>query len=89
MTEHDLTNEAHRETCAECTTTWTELEAISAQARALPTLTPSRDLWTGIAARIGWRYLFPINIGVAAKCNWYYKVRIKNIGSINCRSQRH
>jgi hypothetical protein len=52
MTEHDLTNEAHRETCAECTTTWAELEAISAEARALPTLTPSRDLWDGIAARI-------------------------------------
>ncbi len=52
MTDHDLTNEAHRETCAECTTTWAELEAISAEARALPTLTPSRDLWAGIAARI-------------------------------------
>lgn len=52
MTEHDLTNEAHRETCAECTATWAELEAISAEARALPTLTPSRDLWAGIEARI-------------------------------------
>jgi len=53
MTEHDITNEAHRETCAECTATWAELDAISAEARALPTLTPSRDLWAGIAARIG------------------------------------
>ncbi len=53
MTEHDLTDEAHREVCAECTATWAELEAISAEARALPTLTPSRDLWAGIEARIG------------------------------------
>lgn len=53
MTKHDLTNDAHRATCAECTATWAELEAISAEARALPTLTPSRDLWSGIEARIG------------------------------------
>lgn len=56
MTEHelthDLTNEAHREGCAECTSTWAELDAISAEARALPTLTPSHDLWAGIEARI-------------------------------------
>jgi hypothetical protein len=50
--EHDLTNEAHRETCAACTTAWAELDAISAEARALPTLTPSRDLWSGIEARL-------------------------------------
>lgn len=55
MTEHDLTNEAHREGCAECTHTWAELDAISAEARALPTLTPSRDLWAGIEARIAAR----------------------------------
>lgn len=53
MTRHDLTNDTHRATCAECTATWAELEAISAEARALPTLTPSRDLWDGIEARIG------------------------------------
>lgn len=52
MTDHDLTNDAHRERCAECTATWAELEAISADARALPTLTPSRDLWAGIEARL-------------------------------------
>jgi hypothetical protein len=52
MTQHDVTNEAHREACAECTTIWAELDAISAEARALPTLTPSRDLWAGIEARI-------------------------------------
>lgn len=52
MTDHDLTNDAHRETCAECTATWAELEAISTEARSLPTLTPSRDLWAGIEARL-------------------------------------
>lgn len=52
MTDHDLTNEAHRATCAECAATWAELDAISAEARALPLLTPSRDLWAGIEARL-------------------------------------
>lgn len=52
MTEHDLINESHRAACAECRAAWAELEAISAEARALPQLTPSRDLWTGIEARI-------------------------------------
>ena len=52
MTAHDLTNDSHRAMCTECTATWTELDAISAEARALPRLTPSRDLWAGIEARI-------------------------------------
>lgn len=52
MTEHDLINESHRAGCAECMAAWAELEAISAEARALPQLTPSRDLWAGIEARI-------------------------------------
>jgi hypothetical protein len=53
MTTHDVTNESHRDGCAECRATWAELERISAEARALPRLTPSRDLWRGIEARIG------------------------------------
>lgn len=53
MTDHDLTNESHRDGCAACAATWAELEAISAEARQLPRLTPSRDLWAGIEARIG------------------------------------
>lgn len=52
MTEHDLTDESHRAACTECTAAWAELDAISAAARALPRLTPSRDLWAGIATRI-------------------------------------
>jgi hypothetical protein len=49
---HDVTDERHRADCAECTTVWAELEQISAAAAALPVLTPSRDLWTGIDARL-------------------------------------
>lgn len=51
-TDHDVENELHRAECAECRTLWTELDAISAEAAALPQLTPSRDLWNGIEARI-------------------------------------
>jgi hypothetical protein len=50
--EHDVTDERHRAQCAECRTLWTELDAISAEAARLPLLTPSRDLWSGIEARI-------------------------------------
>lgn len=50
--EHDVANERHRAACAECTVLWTELEAIGAEAAQLPVLTPSRDLWQGIEARI-------------------------------------
>lgn len=49
---HDLEREAHRASCAECAATWAALEGIAAEARRLPLLTPSRDLWSGIEARI-------------------------------------
>lgn len=49
---HDVTDDAHRADCAGCTAVWADLERISAQARELPRLTPSRDLWTGIESRI-------------------------------------
>ncbi len=52
-TTHDVTNDTHRASCAECTALWAELDAISAEAAKLPTLTPSRDLWSGIEARLG------------------------------------
>lgn len=51
-TTHDVENELHRANCAECSAIWTELEAISAEASRLPLLTPSRDLWDDIEARI-------------------------------------
>lgn len=50
--EHDIEDERHRAGCAECAALWTELEAIGAEAAQLPLLTPSRDLWSGIEARI-------------------------------------
>lgn len=50
---HDVTNEQHRADCGECKQLWAELDAISAEAAQLPMLAPSRDLWSGIEARIG------------------------------------
>lgn len=50
---HDVTNEQHRAECGECRQLWAELDAISAEAAHLPSLAPSRDLWSGIEARIG------------------------------------
>jgi hypothetical protein len=56
--EHDLDRvehgwmTAHRATCAACDTMVRELEAIVTEASALPALTPPRDLWSGIEARL-------------------------------------
>jgi len=47
-----LALEAHAATCAECGSLLADLDAIRREAAALPTLQPSRDLWTGITARI-------------------------------------
>jgi len=44
--------EAHGATCAACGSLLADLDAIRREAAALPTLEPSRDLWSGIAARI-------------------------------------
>lgn len=52
MSAHDVTNERHRDRCAMCAAAWEDLERISRAARALPTLTPSHDLWAGIDARL-------------------------------------
>ena len=49
--------EAHAEECAECGALLADLQAIPVQAAALPALTPSRDLWSGIAERIDARVL--------------------------------
>jgi len=50
---HDVANEQHRADCGECKQLWAELDAISAEAAQLPAIAPSRDLWSGIEARIG------------------------------------
>ena len=47
-----LALEAHAASCAECGSLLADLDAIRHEAAALPTLEPSRDLWTDIAARI-------------------------------------
>ena len=52
MIEHEVGNEGHRAACVECSAVWFDLERISAEARALPALAPSRDLWAGIEARL-------------------------------------
>ena len=56
--EHELSPvtraraDAHRLDCASCAALAADLAAIVRQAAALPLLTPSRDLWSGIEARI-------------------------------------
>lgn len=42
----------HLAECASCRETLAELRVISAEAATMPPLTPSRDLWSGIEARI-------------------------------------
>lgn len=44
--------DAHRAGCESCAGLIAELQAIRAEAGALPPLTPERDLWAGIEARI-------------------------------------
>lgn len=44
--------EAHAAECAACSSLLADLDAIRHEASALPMLEPSRDLWSGIAARI-------------------------------------
>lgn len=59
--EGDLTGderdsfERHAESCAHCRPILEELKAIVASAGALGPIEPSRDLWSGIEARIGTR----------------------------------
>ena len=44
--------DAHAASCADCRALLADVRRISHEAADLPTLTPSRDLWPGIAARI-------------------------------------
>ena len=44
--------ESHLDGCENCSNLVADLAAIASEARALPRLEPSRDLWAGIAARI-------------------------------------
>ena len=49
--------EAHASSCAACQQLLADLTAIRTDAEALPELTPSRDLWSGIAERIDARVI--------------------------------
>jgi Putative zinc-finger len=49
--------EAHARSCAACQQLLTDIDGIRVEAAALPQLTPSRDLWTGIAERIDARVI--------------------------------
>ncbi len=44
--------EAHADACAACGALVADLRRVNREASRLPTLTPSRDLWSGIAERI-------------------------------------
>ncbi len=54
--ELDATTQAamdqHRADCASCDALVRDLESLAAQAKALPAMVPSRDLWDGINARL-------------------------------------
>jgi hypothetical protein len=56
--EHDLDEgmrtrmEMHSHTCADCASLLADIRALTMSATKLPQLTPSRDLWAGIAERI-------------------------------------
>jgi len=52
-----LAVEAHASSCAACQQLLADLTAIRTDAEALPMLTPSRDLWSGIADRIDARVI--------------------------------
>ena len=65
--------EAHAEDCADCSALLADLRAIPRAAAALPALTPSRDLWSGIAERIDARVLPlqpPTRTIVPARRSW-------------------
>jgi hypothetical protein len=49
--------EAHAATCAACGQILADIQSIRAEAATLPRLTPSRDLWSGIAERIDARVI--------------------------------
>ncbi|MDQ6830350.1 MAG: zf-HC2 domain-containing protein [Gemmatimonadota bacterium] len=60
--------EAHAAQCTRCSEMLSELGALAVQARALPMLAPSRDLWSGIEARIEAPVLgLPSSVGAGAQ----------------------
>ncbi|CAN5372301.1 hypothetical protein BH09GEM1_BH09GEM1_30330 [soil metagenome] len=68
-----FTVDAHAASCTACAQLLADLRGISTEAAALPLLTPSRDLWSGIAERIDARVI-PLDTPIAARTvmrrNW-------------------
>ena len=65
--------EAHAEECADCRALLEDLQTMRHDAAALPALTPSRDLWSGIAERIDARVIplgQPARTIVPARRSW-------------------
>ncbi|HEY5219917.1 MAG TPA: zf-HC2 domain-containing protein [Gemmatimonadaceae bacterium] len=70
--------EAHARQCTPCGTLLADFRQLTARASQLPALTPSRDLWSGISARLeapvvplaarqpSWRSPYLIGVGIAA-----------------------
>lgn len=53
--------DAHRTECARCNALVREIEALKVSARALPPMAPSRDLWSGIEARLESTVVAPLS----------------------------
>jgi Predicted integral membrane protein len=61
-----LAVEAHAASCSACAQLLADLRGISTSAAALPLLTPSRELWSGIAERIDARVI-PLDAPLTAR----------------------
>ena len=68
--------EAHLDGCESCSNLVADLAAIASEARALPRLEPSRDLWAGIEARIAAPViaLEPGRVTAAPPRRWWMQV---------------
>ena len=64
--------ESHALTCAECGSLLADLRKLRVDAASLPVLTPSRDLWSGIAARID-APVIPLNVGRGVDADRAYR----------------
>lgn len=65
--------DAHLDACDACASLLADLAAIASEARALPRLAPSRDLWAGVAARIETpvAVLQPRRVSAAPRHQWW------------------
>ncbi|MFL5401511.1 MAG: anti-sigma factor family protein [Gemmatimonadales bacterium] len=66
--------EAHLQTCGDCAELLAELRAVVARARTLTPLPPRRDLWPGIAQRIGATAGGSRPIELASRRRWSFSI---------------